>query len=346
MEYRPSSQFRREGIAPEREVGLPEERVPGAPHGAATPGSDPHIADDADFAPVALRPRGDGWTPARQRAFLENLASTGSVAAAARSVGLSRESAYALRRRADARGFAQAWDAARLLAAEHLVDLAWDRAVQGELRPLVYHGEVVAEVRHYDNRLLLGLIAQNRKVLVEQGLAPPPEVMAAVAGDWEAALDRAERGEALDPARAAPIAMAEGAEACVSPTDDTDGDDADDMDEMRDLGIDACSTWWNAEHGCWLTDWPAPDDWEGQAFRLTARGATLPIAADQLTGPGADGSEWPEWEDRVRTLTPAELNAVTCNRQARAARVDVYRRAAFGLLPAVEPAPHGGANPA
>lgn len=143
---------------------------------------------------VPLRPRDDGWTPARQRAFLEALASCGSVAAAARRVGMSRESAYALRRRSDARGFAQAWDAARLLAAEHLVDLAWDRAVQGEVRPLVYHGEVVGEVRHYDNRLLLGLIAQNRKVLVEQGLADPPEVTAAVAADWDAALTRAEQG--------------------------------------------------------------------------------------------------------------------------------------------------------
>lgn len=147
---------------------------------------------------VPTLPRADGWTAQRQRDFLEALASCGSVGAAARRVGMSRESAYALRRRADARGFAQAWDAARLLAAEHLVDLAWDRAVEGELRPLVYHGEVVGEVRHYDNRLLLGLIAQNRKVLVEQGLVAPPEVTAAVALDWEAALERAERGEALE----------------------------------------------------------------------------------------------------------------------------------------------------
>ncbi|MFM5894152.1 MAG: hypothetical protein ACKOQM_06940, partial [Novosphingobium sp.] len=130
---------------------------------------------------VPTRPRSDGWTPQRQRDFLEALAGSGSVAAAARSVGMSREAAYALRRRADARGFAQAWDAARLLAAEHLVDLAWDRAVQGELRPLVYHGEVVAEVRHYYNRLLLGLIAQNRALLAPEPVADVIRTPAALA---------------------------------------------------------------------------------------------------------------------------------------------------------------------
>ena len=54
---------------------------------------------------VPTRHRDDGWTAQRQRDFLENLASCGSVAAAARSVGMSRESAYALRRRAGGGGF-------------------------------------------------------------------------------------------------------------------------------------------------------------------------------------------------------------------------------------------------
>lgn len=56
--------------------------------------------------------RRDGWTPARQLAFLEILARTRSVTAAARSVGMSREGAYRLRRRADAGLFAATWDRA------------------------------------------------------------------------------------------------------------------------------------------------------------------------------------------------------------------------------------------
>ena len=58
------------------------------------------------------KPRFDGWTPARQLAFLETLARTRSVSAAAKSVGMSREGAYRLRRRADAGLFAAAWDRA------------------------------------------------------------------------------------------------------------------------------------------------------------------------------------------------------------------------------------------
>jgi hypothetical protein len=58
------------------------------------------------------KPRFDGWTPARQLAFLETLARARRVSAADRSVGMSREGAYRLRRRADAGLFAAAWDRA------------------------------------------------------------------------------------------------------------------------------------------------------------------------------------------------------------------------------------------
>lgn len=62
------------------------------------------------FAPAALRARCDGWTVERQCGFLAQLYLTGSVAAAARAVGMSRASAYRLRARAEAEGFARAWD--------------------------------------------------------------------------------------------------------------------------------------------------------------------------------------------------------------------------------------------
>jgi len=58
--------------------------------------------------------RRDGWTPARQIRFLDMLARTRSVTRAARAAGMSRESAYRLRKR----------DPDGLLAA------AWDRAMQ------------------------------------------------------------------------------------------------------------------------------------------------------------------------------------------------------------------------
>ncbi|MFC0588155.1 hypothetical protein ACFFF7_01880 [Novosphingobium aquiterrae] len=337
----------------------------------------PICSQDGDDAPdiilpplVPTRQRSDGWTPQRQRDFLEALAGSGSVAAAARAVGMSREAAYALRRRADARGFAQAWDAARLLAAEHLVDLAWDRAVQGELRPLVYHGEVVGEVRHYDNRLLLGLIAQNRQVLVEQGLAAPPEVTAAVAADWDAALDRAERGEALAvetlPAAtsaadgdASLAPLAQGA-VCDSPLAGGVGggpvaedpaipppleDTVDDMGfpatEAQLLNVGFYRLAFDEARGRMLTNWPAPPHFAAEWFRLAVDDEFDPIAPDPADPALADdGEPWPDVEAAFRTLTPeeadfAERRAAVWG-EARAARLALYYRAAFGLATAAE----------
>jgi len=63
-----------------------------------------------DFTPVPLRYRRDGWTAGRQTDFLGRLAETGKVAAAARRVGKSRESAYRLRGKPGAESFVAAWD--------------------------------------------------------------------------------------------------------------------------------------------------------------------------------------------------------------------------------------------
>lgn len=67
-----------------------------------------------DPQPPPQRFRRDGWTPARQLAFLDALGRTGSVTGAAAAAGMSRESAYRLRRREASRLFAAAWD--RVLA--------------------------------------------------------------------------------------------------------------------------------------------------------------------------------------------------------------------------------------
>ena len=62
--------------------------------------------------PVPKPCRRDGWTADRQLGFLDILARTNSVSAAAASVGMSRESAYRLRRRPEAALFRAAWDRA------------------------------------------------------------------------------------------------------------------------------------------------------------------------------------------------------------------------------------------
>lgn len=70
----------------------------------------PRYARVPPFLPVPLRARADGWTAERQARFIGFLAQTGSVAEAARQVGMGRESAWRLRRRAGAESFAHAWD--------------------------------------------------------------------------------------------------------------------------------------------------------------------------------------------------------------------------------------------
>lgn len=56
--------------------------------------------------------RTNGWTTARQLAFLDALAITRSITKAAAAAGMSRESAYRLRNRRDGALFATIWDIA------------------------------------------------------------------------------------------------------------------------------------------------------------------------------------------------------------------------------------------
>lgn len=116
------------------------------------------------FVPVPLRGRGDGWTALRQAAFLGALAETGSVVAAARRVGMARETAYRLRRKAGAESFAAAWDKVtggetgpkwKVTASERL-----QRALVGLLKPVMYGGRHVGTVQKPDNSALLAQLAQ------------------------------------------------------------------------------------------------------------------------------------------------------------------------------------------
>lgn len=100
--------------------------------------------------------RHDGWTSARQRAFVEHLAMLGLVGAAARAVGMSAKSAYGLRRRAgEASSFASAWDRAVELGRARARDLAIERALEGEVVPIFHRGRLVGSERRYDNRLII-----------------------------------------------------------------------------------------------------------------------------------------------------------------------------------------------
>lgn len=109
-----------------------------------------------DEAMVPLRFRFDGWTAARQRNFLAALGETGCIRDACRRVGMSKTSAYRLRRRSDE--FAEEWDAALDRAATVLEQVAYERAVIGLEEPVYHYGKLVGMRRRYSDSLLRLLI--------------------------------------------------------------------------------------------------------------------------------------------------------------------------------------------
>lgn len=108
--------------------------------------------------PVPVRPRADGWTTAKQLAFVRWLGDLGSVAEAAAMVGMSTAGAYRLRKRAGAASFATAWDGALLHAGEDLMARSIRRAVDGTAIPVIRGRRITRVRRVYDDGLLMKLI--------------------------------------------------------------------------------------------------------------------------------------------------------------------------------------------
>ncbi|MBB4838061.1 hypothetical protein HNP52_001112 [Sphingomonas kyeonggiensis] len=118
-----------------------------------------HYPDDYEWVPVRRKHRHDGWSPERQRDFIEALADRGSVTEAARQVGMSVGSAYKLRRSPGGENFARAWEIAIHHAANHLADLAFDRAIHGSDEPVFdKEGRRVGRRMRINDRLLMFLL--------------------------------------------------------------------------------------------------------------------------------------------------------------------------------------------
>lgn len=114
--------------------------------------------EELAFTPVKVKPRRDGWTVERQKWFILRLALGGCVSVAARGVGMTRRSAYRLRERPGAESFAAAWDRAQGWGQDRTVDVALERALEGERIPIVRNGRVVGEIHRHDNRLAMAVL--------------------------------------------------------------------------------------------------------------------------------------------------------------------------------------------
>jgi hypothetical protein len=112
-----------------------------------------------NFTPVPRRRvQHTGWVPERQRAFIQALAETGNATRAAKMVNMTVVSAYQLRRAPGAEEFRKAWSAALDCGVERIRDLAFERAVEGEMIPIFHKGDLLGYRRKYDNQLLMFIL--------------------------------------------------------------------------------------------------------------------------------------------------------------------------------------------
>ena len=132
-----------------------------SPIAESTPALDAHGHDPAayDWVPVLKKRRKDGWSPDKQRAFIEALADCGSVVTAAQRVDMSESSAYRLRRSPGAEAFDRAWSAAIDAASKKLLDAAFERALVGTDEPVFDRdGNRVGRRLRQSDRLLMFLL--------------------------------------------------------------------------------------------------------------------------------------------------------------------------------------------
>jgi hypothetical protein len=197
--------------------------TPSTDHQDADLASDDNIApalrssgydpEEYRWVPVRRRPRHDGWTDEKQRRFIEVLADTGLVSHAAKSVGMTRESANRLRRSPHAAAFSRAWDAARDHAGSALEDIVFERAIEG-VEHNVYNecGEVICAKRVYNDRLLTFLLGHlkperyGRKTSSVENPAPSTPALTPTAETLDASL------RAMEPQLPAPPETILGAE--------------------------------------------------------------------------------------------------------------------------------------
>ncbi len=120
-----------------------------APLDQASP--DSAIADPA---------RHDGWTRPRRERFLVVFGECGSAAKAAEAAGLSRQAAYDLRGRDPE--FAAAWNAARHVSRQVVIDQAISSAFEGRRVRLYQQGEQVGERLHNSPSMVFSLVKKIR----------------------------------------------------------------------------------------------------------------------------------------------------------------------------------------
>jgi hypothetical protein len=291
---------------------------------------------DTNTTPTLTAIRNDYlWTPACQRAFLEELACSGSVTQACAHVSKSPRSAYDLRFRRDG-----AIVKARIVVA----DMLMDRALSG-YEEVSSKQDDGSQLRHkQDNKLSQNLLARLDHMADPQAVAGSRAAQVQlVLQDFEAYLDLIERGGTG--AAAALFCVARGSDdghidmdeqyaiecelAQISGEEEESG--AAERAQRRQVMLDMepaeaagqLEVWYDDYAKCWKTNFPAPG----------APGDLVDML-DNWDEDGAQESAFFGDEDYERTLTPQELTAhfaaLTAARQPWIDAAIVARDAWFG----------------
>lgn len=274
------------------------------------------------FEPVPRKcNRHDGWTPDRQRAFIEGLADTGSVAAACRAVNMTPEGAYHLRRQPGADSFRAAWAAALDCGVTMLEDKVMERAIHGVEVPVLSCGKQFGTRRVYNERVAM-LILQARlpgKYGMQTARAMnglDKQVLARKKREWR------REWEAEAAHKAALEATRAGAKGDFGEFDDEDAVYASIEDKLtkmaeRDLAHQSPAT--RALHAAWQAsraediargfEWwcnPKSPFYEGGAHAAGLGGDPAPFTQAALGDEGESEEEWaaralppPGWGERV-----------------------------------------------
>ena len=143
----------------------------------------------------------------RQVAFLEALATTGSVRAAARRARVSHQTCYRAPRASAA--FGRAWDAALVVARGAAEAKLADYAMNGVEEEVWYHGEHRGERRRFSDRLLLAHLARLDRMRGDERIE-------SLAEDFDGMILRLRRGEPIEAEVADPDAAEPVQEGCVT----------------------------------------------------------------------------------------------------------------------------------
>jgi len=129
--------------------------------------------DDSDllnFDPVPVRSRRDGWTPERQRTFIDWL-SKGLRPGRAAARGPVPQNPRSVCRLVGLHDGLRDAPALGDLVAVLSRPTEWQRAVEGVLRPVRYRGRIVAYDRRFDDVAMLRLLGRLTKLIENRGNA-------------------------------------------------------------------------------------------------------------------------------------------------------------------------------